>query len=81
MRYCGPRGLLVPYCFLVLYLRSPFLQGMRDVRDFLPPVPKDARRRAVNRAHAEAQKRRKDVEVAKRMRKILVHEELEKRHR
>ena len=46
-----------------------------------PPVPEDARRRATNRAHAEAQKRRKDAKVAKRTKKILVREELEKRHR
>ena len=40
--------------FLFPYLCSPFLQGMRDVRASPPPVPKDAKRRAVNRAHAEA---------------------------
>ena len=54
---------------------------MRDVRDSSPPIPEDARRRTVNRVHAEAQKRQKDAEVAKLTRKILVHEELEKRRR
>ena len=51
------------------------------MRDSPPPVPEDARRRAVNRVHAEAQKRRKDAEAAKRTRKILTREELEKRRR
>ncbi|XP_066334278.1 uncharacterized protein [Miscanthus floridulus] len=55
--------------------------GMRDVRDSPLPIPEDARRWAVNRAHAEVQKRWKDAEVAKRMRKILAREELEKRRR
>ena len=45
-----------------------------------PPVPEDAKRRAVNRAHAEAQKK-KDAEEAKRKRKNLEREELEKRRR
>jgi len=35
----------------------------------------------MNRAHAEAQKRRKDAKEAKHMRKILAHEGLEKRRR
>ena len=43
-----------------------------------PPVPEDAERRAVNRAHAEAQKKKKDAEEAKRKRKNLEREELEK---
>ena len=46
-----------------------------------PPVPEDARRRAINRAHAEAQKKWKDAKVAKRTKKILVREELDKRRR
>ena len=46
-----------------------------------PPVPEDAARRAVNRAHIEAQKRWKDAKEAKRMRKILTREGLEKRRR
>ena len=46
-----------------------------------PPVPEDARRRAVNRAHAEAQKRWKDAKVAKRTKKILACEKLEKHRR
>ncbi|XP_066351239.1 uncharacterized protein [Miscanthus floridulus] len=45
--------------------------GMRDVRASSPPVPEDARWRASNRAHAEAQKRQKDAKVAKRTKKIL----------
>ncbi|XP_066365505.1 uncharacterized protein [Miscanthus floridulus] len=55
--------------------------GMRDVRASPPPVPKDVERWAVNRAHAEAQKRWKDAAEAKRKRKILEREELEKCHR
>ena len=54
---------------------------MRDVRASPPPVPEDAARWAVNRAHTEAQKRRKDTKEAKRKRKILEREELEKRRR
>ena len=54
---------------------------MRDVRSSPPPVPKDARRRAINRAHADVQKKRKDTKVAKRMKKILAREELDKRRR
>ena len=46
-----------------------------------PPIPEDTRRRAINRAHAEAQKKRKDAKVAKRTKKILAREELEKRRR
>ena len=46
-----------------------------------PPVPEDVERRVVNRAHAEAQKRWKDAKEAKRTRKILEHEALEKRCR
>ena len=54
---------------------------MRDVRASLLPVPKDARWRAVNQAHTEVQKRRKDAKVVKHTKKILSREELEKRHR
>ncbi|XP_066354650.1 uncharacterized protein [Miscanthus floridulus] len=54
------------------------LSGMRDVRASLPPVPKDTERRAVNRAHAEAYKERKDAEEARRKRKNLERDELEK---
>ena len=43
------------------------------------PVPEDAERRAANRAHAEAYKERKDTEAARRKRKSLEHDELEKR--
>ena len=53
------------------YLHSPFQQGMRDVRASPPPVLEDVARRAVNRAHAEAQKKKKDAEEAKRKRKNL----------
>ncbi|XP_066311252.1 uncharacterized protein [Miscanthus floridulus] len=52
--------------------------GMRDVRASPPPVPKDAERRAENRAHAEAYKERKDAEEARRKRKSLEHDEMEK---
>ena len=45
-----------------------------------PPIPEDVERRAVNQAHAEVQKKRKDAEEAKRKRKNLEREELEKRH-
>jgi len=54
---------------------------MRDVRASPPPVPEDARRRAINRAHAEAQKKRKDAKAAKRTKKILARGELDKRRR
>jgi len=54
---------------------------MRDVRASPPPVPEDAKRRAVNRAHVEAQKKKKYAEEANRKRKNLEREELEKRHR
>ena len=69
---------LAPRIFLFPYLCSPFLQGMRDVRASPPPVPEDAERRAVNRAHAEVQKKWKDAEEARRKRKNLEREELEK---
>ncbi|XP_066375090.1 uncharacterized protein [Miscanthus floridulus] len=52
--------------------------GMRDVRASPPPVPEDARRWAINLAHTEAQKKRKDAKAAKCMKKILAHEELDK---
>ena len=45
------------------------------------PVPKDARWRAINRAHADTQKKRKDAKAAKRTKKILAREELDKRRR
>ena len=54
---------------------------MRDVRSSPPPVLEDAERRAVNRAHADAQKRRKDAKAAKRTKHILAREELDKRRR
>ncbi|XP_066323257.1 uncharacterized protein [Miscanthus floridulus] len=55
--------------------------GMRDVRASPPPVPEDAERRAENRAHAEAYKERKDAKEARRKRKSLERNELEKRRR
>jgi len=54
---------------------------MRDVRSSPPPVPEDARRRAINRAHADAQKKQKDTKAVKRTKQILAHEELDKRRR
>jgi len=54
---------------------------MRDIRASLPPVPEDAQRRAVNRAYAEAQKKRKDAKTAKRKKKIVERDALEKRRR
>ena len=54
---------------------------MRDIRASLPPVPEDAQRRAVNRAYAEAQKKRKDTKTAKRKKKIVERDALEKRRR
>ena len=54
---------------------------MRDVRASPPPVPEDARRRAINRAHAEAQKKWKDAKAAKRTKHILEREKLDERRR
>ena len=54
---------------------------MRDVRASPPPVPEDARWRAANRAHAEAQKKKKDAKEVRHNKKILEHEALEKRRR
>ena len=65
--------------FPVHSLRLPSLQGMRDVRASPPPVPEDAERRAENKAHAKAYKERKDAEEARRKRKSLERDELEKR--
>ena len=46
-----------------------------------PPVPEDVERRAANRAHAEAYKEQKDAKEARRKRKSLERDKLEKRHR
>ena len=46
-----------------------------------PPVPEDARRRAINRAHAKAQKKWKDAKAAKRTKQILAREKLDERRR
>ena len=46
-----------------------------------PPVLEDARRRAINRAHAEAQKKWKDAKAAKRKKQILAREKLDERRR
>ncbi|XP_066315476.1 uncharacterized protein [Miscanthus floridulus] len=54
--------------------------GMRDVRSSPPPVPEDVRRRAINRVHADAHKKRKDAKAAKRTKQLLAREELDKRH-
>ena len=51
------------------------------MRASLPPIPEDARRREINWAHADAQKKRKDAEAAKCTKKILAREELDKRCR
>jgi len=51
------------------------------VRSSPPPVPEDVRRRAINRAHADAQKTRKDAKTTKRMRQILAREGLDQRRR
>ncbi|XP_066354806.1 uncharacterized protein [Miscanthus floridulus] len=70
---------------LTLFLMHPlwgYLSlGMRDVRASPPPVPKDAERRVMNRAHAKAYKEWKDAEEARRKRKGLEHDKLEKCHR
>ncbi|XP_066384840.1 uncharacterized protein [Miscanthus floridulus] len=54
---------------------------MRDVRSSPPPVPEDTRRRAINRAHSDVQKKRKDAKAVKRTKQILAREELDKRRR
>ena len=54
---------------------------MRDVRASPPPVPEDVRRWAINRAHAEAQKKWKDAKAAKHTKQILAHEKLDERRR
>ena len=77
----APLWLPRPSCslyFPVPLLRLSSLQGMRDVRASPPPVPEDAGRRAKNRAYAEVCKKRKDAKEARRNRKILEREELEK---
>ena len=45
------------------------------------PIPEDAGQRAINRAHADAQKKRKDAKATKRMKHILAREALGKRRR
>ncbi|XP_066365288.1 uncharacterized protein [Miscanthus floridulus] len=45
--------------------------GMRDVRSSPPPVPEDAGQRAINRAHADTQKKRKDAKAAKHTKLIF----------
>ena len=51
------------------------------MRSSPPPVPEDAGQRAINRAHADAQKKRKDAKAAKRTKHILAREALDKRRR
>ncbi|XP_066375360.1 basal body protein 10-like [Miscanthus floridulus] len=53
-------------------------EGMRDIRASPPPVPEDTQRRAANRAYAEAQKKKKDAKMAKRKKKIVERDALEK---
>ena len=48
------------------------------MRSSPPPIPEDARRRAINWAHADAQKKWKDAKAAKRTKQILAREELDK---
>ncbi|XP_066385530.1 uncharacterized protein [Miscanthus floridulus] len=62
-------------------LRGFLSLGMRDVRSSSPPVPEDMRGRAINRAHADVQKKRKDAKAAERMKQLLAREELDKHHR
>ena len=81
MRPYSPRALSVSHHFSFPYAHSPFLQGMRDVRASPLPVLEDARWRAINRAHAEAQKKRKDAKAAKRTKQILTREKLDERRR
>ena len=57
------------------------LQGMRDVRASPPPVPEDAERQAVNRAHTEERKKWKDAKEARHKKKRLEHDKLEKHRR
>ncbi|XP_066316101.1 uncharacterized protein [Miscanthus floridulus] len=54
--------------------------GRRDIRASPPPVPEDAQWRAANRAYVEAQKK-KDAKMAKRKKKIVERDALEKRRR
>ena len=51
------------------------------MRSSPPPVPKDAQRRAMNRAYAEEQKKKKDAKVARRTKRILEREKLDARRR
>ena len=51
------------------------------MRSSPPPVPEDAQRRAVNRAYAEEQKKKKDAKEVKRTKKLLAREKLDARRR
>ena len=51
------------------------------MRSSPPPVPEDAQRRAVNRAYAEEQKKKKDAKVARRTKRTLEREKLDARLR
>ncbi|XP_066323517.1 uncharacterized protein [Miscanthus floridulus] len=51
--------------------------GIRDVRDSPPPVLEDAQLRAVNRARAEEEKKKKDAKEAKCTKKLLTREKLD----
>ena len=63
---CSFRASSVSPYPLFPYARSSFLQGMRDVRSSPPPVPEDARRRVINQAHIDTQKKWKDAKAVKR---------------
>ncbi|XP_066384897.1 basal body protein 10-like [Miscanthus floridulus] len=56
-------------------------EGMRDIRASPPPIPEDTQRQAANRAYAEAQKKKKDAKTAKRKKKIVERDALEKHRR
>ena len=51
------------------------------MRSSPPPVPEDAQRRAVNRAYAEEQQKKKDAKEARRTKRILEREKLDARRR
>ena len=65
--------------FFARCLISSFLQGIRDVRSSPLPVPEDTQRRAMNRAYAEEQKKKKDAKVARRTKRTLEREKLDAR--
>ena len=54
---------------------------MRDIRASPLPIPEDTERRVENSVHAKVYKERKDTEEARRKRKSLERDELEKHRR